>query len=91
MGIAEFIIGPAECRTQWPRPILRVDLPLDGQISLINSHRIISLVRPSKAPNRVRLKTNFVSGFKLIFQSWRQKILLSENQKLWYLPHVSLL
>ncbi|MFY9957483.1 hypothetical protein [Bradyrhizobium sp.] len=37
-----------------------------GQISLINSPRLISLVRPSTARNRVRSKANFVSRFKLI-------------------------
>jgi hypothetical protein len=37
------------------------------QISLINSHRFISLVRSSTARNRLRLKVNFVSGFKLIW------------------------
>ena len=37
-----------------------------GQISSINSHRLISLDRPSTAPNRLRPKTNFLSGFKLI-------------------------
>jgi hypothetical protein len=44
-----------------------------GQISLINSLRFISRVRPATAPDRLRLKTNFVSGFKLIWvvQSWR--------------------
>jgi hypothetical protein len=42
-------------------------LPDDGQISLINSHRFISLVRSSTARNRLRLKVNFVSGFKLIW------------------------
>jgi hypothetical protein len=37
-----------------------------GQISLINSHRFSSLVRPATARNRLRPKANFVSGFKLI-------------------------
>jgi hypothetical protein len=38
-----------------------------GQISLINSHRLIPLVRSSTARNRVLLKTNFLSGFKVIW------------------------
>ena len=33
---------------------------------MINSHRFISLVRPSTAPNRVREKVDFLSRFKLI-------------------------
>jgi hypothetical protein len=65
------------------------DSPDDGQISLTNSPRVISFVRPSAARNRVRLKTNFLSGFKLIWgvQSCL-KIFLSENQKWWYLAHI---
>jgi hypothetical protein len=43
------------------------DLPDGGQISLINSHRFISLVRPSAVRNRLRLKTSFVSEFNLIW------------------------
>jgi hypothetical protein len=43
-----------------------IDLPDVGQISLINSHRFISLIRSSMARNRLRLKANFVSGFKPI-------------------------
>jgi hypothetical protein len=38
-----------------------------GQISLINSHRFISLVSPQRGPNGVRLKANFLSGFKVIW------------------------
>ena len=56
-----------------------------GQISLINSHRFISFVRSSMAPNRLRRKANFVSGFKQIgISSPGLKIFLSENRKLWY-------
>jgi hypothetical protein len=44
-----------------------MNLSDDGQISLINSHRLISLTRSSTARNRLRLKANFVSGFKLIW------------------------
>jgi hypothetical protein len=61
------------------------DLLGTGQISLINSHRIISLVRSSTAPNHLRLKANFLSGIKLIWVSspGAKKLLLSENRKLW--------
>jgi hypothetical protein len=41
------------------------------------------------APNRLRLKANFVSGFKLIgISSPVLKILLSENRKLWYVSAI---
>jgi hypothetical protein len=61
----------------------------DGQISLINSHRLISLVRRLTARNRLRLKANFVSGFKPIgISSPGLKILLSENRKLWYVSAI---
>jgi hypothetical protein len=41
------------------------------------------------APNRLRLKANFVSGFKLIgISSPGLKILLSENRKLWYVSAI---
>jgi hypothetical protein len=46
----------------------------------------ISLIRSSKAPNRLRLKANFVSEFKLMWVVYRgPKIFVSENRKLWYL------
>ena len=62
-----------------------------GQISLINSPRITSLARSLTARNRLRLKANFVSEFKLIgivsagpkiFLSGNQKIALYENRKM---------
>jgi hypothetical protein len=65
------------------------DLPDDGQISLINSHRLISLVRLPTAPNRLRQKANFLSGIKPIgISSPVLKILLSENRKLWYVSPI---
>ena len=75
--------------TAAPRRTGRLILPGDGQISLIHSHRFSSLVRPSTAPNRLRAKANFLSGFKLIWVfSLGLKILLSENRKTWYLSHI---
>jgi hypothetical protein len=78
------------------RQILRIGFsPLilrgRGQISLINSHRFTSLVRPLTAPNRVRAKVDFLNRFNdLGCPVLTPKIFLSENQKLWYLPHVPL-
>ena len=75
--------------TAAPRRTGRLILPRRRANQLIKSHRFSSLVRPSTAPNRLRQKANFVSGFKLIWVfSLGLKILLSENRKLWYLPPV---
>jgi hypothetical protein len=58
---------------------------------LINSHRITSRARSSTARNRLRLKANFMSEFKLIavvsagpkvFLSGNQKIVFYENRKM---------
>ena len=58
---------------------------------MINSPRLIALVRPRRRQNRQRLKANFLNGFKLIGVSGAGlKILLSENQKTRYLPHIPL-
>jgi hypothetical protein len=51
-------------------------IPPNGATQFDHSRRLIALARPLTARNRLRLKANFVSGFKLIWvvRSWPKNI-----------------